>query len=231
MRMPRRPEPELMDDTAEAEAYAHADFRAVNEAFAERLCTLAEGLNLLEQASAIDLGTGPGEIALLVATAMPQWQITAIDASEAMLRLARSKLLAYEQNQALSTRHRVKFILADAKHTNLTGHAFDVVFSNSILHHINETDALWAEVRRLAKPGALVFFRDLARPTSKEAALKIVETYAGGESKLLRDEYLRSLLSAYTQDEVRGQLRHAGFDSLHVEIAGDRYLDVFGTAQ
>jgi ubiquinone/menaquinone biosynthesis C-methylase UbiE len=231
MRMPRRPEPELMDDAAEAEAYAHADFRAVNEAFAERLYTLTEGLNVPKHASAVDLGTGPGEIALLVAAAMPQWRITAIDASEAMLRLARSKQLTCEQNQALPNKGRVTFILADAKRTHLTGHTFDVVFSNSILHHINETDALWAEVRRLAKPGALVFFRDLARPPSKEAALKTVETYARDESKLLREEYLRSLLSAYTPDEVRDQLRHAGLDSLQVEVASDRHLDVFGIAR
>jgi ubiquinone/menaquinone biosynthesis C-methylase UbiE len=218
--MPRQPEPEVMDIEAEAEAYAVADFADVNQAFTERLVALA---GHIERARAVDLGTGPGDVPVRVARAMPGWHITAVDASEPMLRHARQA--AAEAGLA----DRIEPVLADAKDTPLPSAAFDVVFSNSILHHITETGALWAEVRRLGSPGAPVLIRDLFRPASVEAAEEIVHRYASGESGLLREEFHRSLLSAYTVEEVRHQLFRAGLNTLRVEPVSDRHLDVFGT--
>ena len=99
---------------------------------------------------------------------------------------------------------------------------------NSIVHHITDTAALWAEIKRLARPGSLVFLRDLARPVSAQVARSIVEQHSGDESPLLREEFYRSLLSSYTVAEVREQLGRAGLDTLTVTMATDRHLDVFG---
>ncbi len=221
--LPRRPEPEVMADDAEAIAYACADFAQVNQAFVDRLCQLAAGI---DSAQAIDLGTGPADIVLRVARALPRWHIVALDASPAMLRLARQAISACPEPAAFTS--RVEFVLADAKNTGLPAHSFDVIFSNSILHHITETGRFWAEVKRLAKPGSLLFVRDLARPADERAARRIVEQYADGESDMLREEYYRSLLSAYTPDEIRSQLRAAGLDGMDVAMATDRHVDVFG---
>jgi 2-polyprenyl-3-methyl-5-hydroxy-6-metoxy-1,4-benzoquinol methylase len=106
--------------------------------------------------------------------------------------------------------------------------AFDVIFANSILHHINDTAALWAEVRRLATSGALVFMRDLARPATPQIARDIVNRHAGSESPLLQEEYHRSLLAAYTPEEVRLQLCRASLAGLEVAMATDRHMDVWG---
>ncbi len=225
MTMPRQPEPELMDDAAEADAYADADFCEVNQAFVDRLVELAETHGVPPGARAVDLGTGPGDIPCRLAARCPGWRITGVDASEAMIRLARRN----PPNEAGDT-PSPRFIVADAKSTGLPADSFDVVCSNSILHHVSDAAALWAEVRRLAKRGGLVFFRDLARPDSREAAHRIVDAYAADESELLREEYYRSLLSSYTPAEVRRQLEAAGLGSLEVVMATDRHLDVFGRA-
>lgn len=217
--MPRKPEPELMDIPAEADAYAQADFAEVNEAFAERLIELA---GHIADARAVDLGTGPGDIPIRVARRLRGWHITAVDAAEAMLEHARKAA----GDAGLS--ENVEPVLADAKDTHLPAGAFDVVFSNSILHHINDTDAFWSELRRIGKSGAVVFVRDLARPASPSAASEIVRKYASGESELLREEFHRSLLAAYTSDEVRHQLSRAGLNTLRVEMVSDRHLDVHG---
>ncbi|MFO7900371.1 MAG: class I SAM-dependent methyltransferase [Planctomycetota bacterium] len=225
--MSRQPEPEYMADAAEAAAYAGADFSEVNGAFAERLVELAAEHAVADDARAVDLGTGPGDIPFRVAALRPGWHITAVDASEAMIELAREDPRLGSDGSD-GGKPRVRFVVADAKSTGLPGHGFAVVFSNSILHHINDTAALWAEVRRLAAPGGLVFFRDLARPESPEAARRIVDTYAADESQLLREEYYRSLLSSYTPDEIRQELAAAGLGSLGVAMATDRHVDVFG---
>ncbi len=218
--MPRQPEPELMDDSSEAYAYAVADFAEVNRAFAQRLVELA---GRLDEARAVDLGTGPGDIPVLVARAMPGWSITAVDASEPMLRYA------HEAASAAGLADRIRLLLADVKDTGLPAGGFDVVFSNSILHHITDTASFWSEVRRIAAPGAVVLVRDLARPDSASSAEQIVHTYAAEETELLREEFYRSLLSAYTPQEVCGQLTRAGLNRLRVETVSDRHLDVCGT--
>lgn len=221
LRMKRQPEPEVMDISAEAEAYAKADFADVNQAFVERLLELAGSRS---RAAALDLGTGPADIAIRLARARPHWRIVAVDASGAMLAHARE---AVEQ-AGLSA--RIELVLADAKATPFPAQAFDVIFSNSILHHVTEVDLFWRELKRLAKSGASFFLRDLARPASKKAARRIVQLYAENEPELLQEEYYRSLLSAYTPEEVRLQLEEAGLTTLQVAMVTDRHLDVFGHA-
>ena len=70
--MQRQPEPEFMDDGAEAEAYAHADFADVNRAFVERLLDLTDEH---KKARALELGVGPGDITVRIAPARPGWHI------------------------------------------------------------------------------------------------------------------------------------------------------------
>ena len=217
--MPRRPEPEYMDAGHEADAYAAADFGEVNQAVVDRLLELA---GALEHARVVDLGTGPADIPVRLVRARPGWHVVAVDASDAMLRHAQQAI----EREGLG--HAIDLVLADAKATGLADAAFDVVFSNSILHHITDTDAFWAEVKRIARPGACAFLRDLARPHAAHAARAIVDRYARDETELLREEYYRSLLSSYTVEEVRAQLARAGLGSLQVAMVTDRHLDVFG---
>ena len=217
--MQRKPEPELMDLPAEADAYAAANFADVNEAFVECLCDLASNR---VGARALDLGTGPADIPVRLAKAQAGWHITAVDGSPAMLDVARRAI------NAAHVADRIKLQIADAKDTKLPMGAFDVIFSNSLLHHLPDPAPLWSEIKRLAAPGALVFLRDLMRPSSEVTARRVVELYAGNESALLQEEFYRSLLAAFRPDEVRQQLDAAGLSSWTVQPVTDRHLDVIG---
>lgn len=217
--LPRQSEPELMDLHDEAQAYAKADFHEVNEAFVDRLLQVAGPAGSLR---ALDLGAGPADIPIRVLRRRPQWTIVALDGSSAMLSLARQAV------DKAGLGDRLALVLGDAKATPLEAGAFEVIFSNSILHHINDPAALWREVRRLAKPGTVVFFRDLFRPASQRVAEHLVAQYALHESKLLRQEFLRSLLAAYTPGEARRQLADAGLTGLKVETVTDRHMDIYG---
>lgn len=215
MSLERTPEPEYMDLPEEAQAYAAADFSDVNSAFVDRLCELAP-----ENAPcwAIDLGAGPGDIARRMAVRRPDWRIAAVDVSRPML--------AYAQRTRANT---VWPLCCDVKRLPFPDHFADVLMSNSILHHMPAPLPLWREMLRIGRPGALVFFRDLARPESADAAAAIVARYAADESELLREEYYRSLLAAFTVQEVREQLDCLGIgEKLTVEMASDRHLDVHG---
>jgi ubiquinone/menaquinone biosynthesis C-methylase UbiE len=217
--MERIPEPELMDSVDEAQAYSAADFSEVNQAFVDRLLDFVGDESSRQL---VDLGCGPADIPKRIAQARPTWHIVAVDASQAMLDIARHDL------NAAGVLDRVVLVLADAKNTGLPEHSFDVVLSNSILHHVADPLAFWREVVRLGKPGGLVLIRDLVRPESSEDAWELVKNYAGRESQLLQEEFHRSLLSSYSVDEVRHQLNEVGLNHFGVELVSDRHLDVFG---
>lgn len=218
--MQRVPEPELMDLPDEARAYAAADFADVNAAFVARLLELTGDR---ERTLAVDLGTGPADIPQRVLRARPHWQILAVDAAAAMLELART------ETERAGLVHAIRLVQAAATASGLPAATHDVVFSNSLLHHVVDVDGLWREVQRLLRPGGLVFVRDLLRPPTREQARALVERHAGDASELLKQEFYRSLLSAYTPDEVRAQLERSGLAQLQVRVVSDRHLDVFGT--
>ena len=217
--MKRRTEPEFIDLAHEAEAYAHADFSEVNEAFVERLTELAPAAEALT----IDLGTGASDIPVRLLRRRPRWRIVAVDASSAMLAFAIEKL----EEQDLSS--NIALALVDAKNTPFADRTVDVVFSNSILHHLTDTAAFWRETARIAKGGAVIFLRDLARPATEQEAHRIVNRHAYNETALLQQEYYRSLLASWTPDEIREQLREAGLPGLKAEMVDDRHFDVSGS--
>jgi len=209
-----------MDLVDEAVAYAAADFGEVNVAFVERVLREAGAKRIRR---AVDLGTGPGDIALRVARARPDWHVAAVDASWAMLEIA-----ARTGRQAGAA---VRWIHADAKDLPLADRSVDLIFSNSLLHHLDEPGRLWSEVRRIAKSGCGIMLRDLWRPETPGGARRIVETHAGKESALLQEEFCRSLFAAYTLEEVREQLAQADLAHLEVAAVTDRHLDVWGSVR
>jgi ubiquinone/menaquinone biosynthesis C-methylase UbiE len=208
-----------MDLPEEAKAYAAAKFPDVVESVTARLIELAGDA---KSPKMIDLGTGPGTIPIILAKARPAWRITAVDAAKAMTRIAQISV------KMAGVHERVTVQTVDAKSTGLPDASFDIVFCASLLHHMPDPLPLWHEIKRLAAPGALIFVRDLRRPDFEQAARDLVNRHAAGQSELLQEEFYRSLLSAFTIEEVRGQLNAAGLSFLTVEAVPDRFLDVVG---
>jgi SAM-dependent methyltransferase len=214
-------EPELMDDEAQALAYAEADFEEPNSRFAamfsERVGALPEG------AAVLDLGCGPGDITLRIARAHPGVHVHGLDGSAAMLAFGH-RALASEPGLA----ERVRFIEGLVPGAVLPLARYQAVVSNSLLHHLHDPSGLWRTVRERAVAGAAVLVMDLMRPASPDAAQALVDEYAGGEPEVLRRDFYNSLLAAFEPGEVRTQLAEAGLADLEVEEASDRHLVVWG---
>lgn len=214
--MQRIPEPEVMDTPERAEAYARTDFSAVNAAFVEKLLSLTDDAR---EYRALDLGTGPGDIPIRVQRVRPHWHIAALDASWPMLKLARA---------AADTVACPLFTLCDAKRLPFADRSVDLLFSNSLLHHLPDPLPFWREIHRLAKSGAIVFVRDLFRPPTPKDAQRLVDTYAADAHPLLREDFYNSFLAAFTPEEIRAQLIACGLSSLDIVEVTDRHVDVFG---
>jgi ubiquinone/menaquinone biosynthesis C-methylase UbiE len=216
--MHRVPEPELMDDPAQARAYAGADFASVNEGFVDRFLSLFPAL---ERGAVLDLGCGPADIPIRLARRRPALRIVGIDGSAAMLALARQAI----DEQTLAG--AVSIVRACVPELPFADRGFDAVISNSLLHHLAAPDPFWREVERLARPGAPLLIMDLFRPDSTEQARALVAAGAAGEPEILRRDFYNSLLAAFTPDEVREQLR-SRLAHLQFRIVSERHWLAWG---
>jgi len=226
-------EPELMEGAEQAAAYAAADFAAGDQAVVERLEQLVGGPAALPSgARLLDLGCGPGNIALLLAERFATARVIAVDGAAAMLQIARERLAAAPDRwpgvtvlQGLLSAEGLQLEPGAAALT--TGCA--AVISNSLLHHLHDPAVLWQAVRQLAAPGACVYIKDLRRPPSPEAAVALQQRYLADAPPVLQHDYLASLHAAFTPAEVEQQLQQAGLaDQLQVAPLEDRYLEVWG---
>ena len=89
--MERMLEPELMDDPEQALVYSKADFEEENQGFVDRF---REYYPDLTQGHVVDLGCGPGDIAIRLARVSPNLRITGVDASGPMIDLAEKAVAA-----------------------------------------------------------------------------------------------------------------------------------------
>jgi len=217
--MQRVAEPELMDEAAQARAYAAADFSAPHQRFIELFRERFPGLE--PQGTVLDLGCGPGDITRRFARAFPTCCMHGIDGAAAMLHLAE------EMQSGSGLEERIRYIHGYLPGAVLPLPHYDVVISNSLLHHLAEPQVLWQSIQAHAKPAAAVFVMDLMRPHSRDAAAALVEQYAATEPEVLRHDFFHSLLAAYTPDEVAAQLAAAGLD-LAVTVVSDRHFTVSG---
>lgn len=217
--MQRTPEPELMDDPAQALAYASADFSEPNHLVLEQLRERFPGLP--EHGAGVDLGCGPADISVRLLQERPSWSVDAVDGAAAMLEHA-ARLARDGGVQDRLRLHRARLPLV-----RLPPLAYDLVLSNSLLHHLPHPAALWETVARLGAPGAAVLVMDLRRPDSPVQAQALVDRYAANEPEVLRRDFLASLHAAFTPDEVAAQLRAAGLN-LNLVLPTDRHLVVWG---
>jgi hypothetical protein len=95
--------------------------------------------------------------------------------------------------------------------------------SNSIIRHLPEPILAIEEAARLARPGALLFFRDLLRPESQEQLNELVQTYTGQENDHARQMFADSLHAALTLEEIRGLVASLGFPPDTVQQTSDRH--------
>lgn len=205
-------EPEVMDTWEESVAYDAMDFLEVNTAFAEE--AVASGS---PQARVLDAGTGPARIPVLMGQRRPQWQIIGIDLSANMLKLGTRHI----RDAGLDD--RIQLQLVDAKQMPFEDNIFDLVVSNSIVHHLPDPLPFFREIQRVLKPNGGLFLRDLQRPPDLETVDRLVASigtdYDAHQTQLFRD----SLMAAFTVEEVREMLDAAGLDGVKVYSSSDRH--------
>jgi len=179
--MDRIPEPELMNDDAQARAYSEADFEKPHSSFVD---LLLGKVDLPQTGCLLDLGCGPADVLCRTANACPTLKFVGVDGAEAMLKYGQQRV------QALGLSERIDLVLANLPGDKIEG-KFDGVISNSLLHHLHNPEVLWRTINTYAPKDSPVFVMDLMRPEDETVVKSMVKTYAEGEPEVLRHDFFQ----------------------------------------
>lgn len=219
--LPRILEPEVMDSAQEALDYDQMDHTEVNRKFVEDL--LAVGIDVPDRMTdVLDLGTGTAQIPIQLCRQHSLCRVMAADAAVSMLELARYNI------ELAGLIERIQLTQVDAKGLPFDDAMFDVVMSNSIVHHIPQPLAALREALRVTRPGGLLFFRDLLRPDTESQRQQLVQTYAGAANAYQQKMFADSLHAALTLLEVQTLVAELGFDLHSVQQTSDRHWTWIG---
>ncbi len=219
--MQRVPEPELMDEPAQAAAYAAADFA---EAHSRIVAAFEQFFPQVEIAGPVlDLGCGPGDIGFRFAERFPDCEVVGLDGAREMIMLAQQRKAA----EAV-VGQRLNFIEGLLPGAPIPPLAYTAIISNSLLHHLHNPEVLWEVINRHAGRGTYIFIADLYRPQSTAEAQRLVDQYAAAEPEVLRHDFYHSLCAAFEPAEIEMQLAAAGLHELAVAVVSDRHLVVHG---
>jgi ubiquinone/menaquinone biosynthesis C-methylase UbiE len=220
--LPRTLEPEVMDTEAEARDYDAMDHAEVNGRFVgDLLAFRAQVLDVL------DVGTGTARIPIELCVRAPEARVVGIDLSDHMLAVARENVARARLGERISLEKR------DAKGAGWPDGRFEVVLSNTILHHIPEPADLIREMWRLTAPGGAIFLRDLVRPRSITEVQALVQKHGGqpasGDPIVVASHarqielFDASLQAALTLEEVRAIVKDVGIPVSAVTMTSDRH--------
>lgn len=146
-----------------------------------------ETVSAFPQGRVLEVGSGPGHLAVQLAQRAPDFEIIGVDISEAMVERASRRA------EEASLAGRVHFVAGDVGALPFAEGEFDVVVSTLSLHHWPDPPRGLAEIDRVLNPGGGARIYDLAhwlwRPAhgeSRISRLAAASPFGGGEVEVFR---------------------------------------------
>jgi arsenite methyltransferase len=166
----------------------------------EQRRVVLESLALRPGERVIDIGTGPGLLAVEIAAAVgPDGLVCGIDVSDSMLALARAR--ATQPGGA-----PIELRLAGADRLPCADASFDVAVSTQVFEYIADVPAALAEVYRVLRPGGRVLLLD----TDWDS----IVWRSGDDQRMARvlTAWEEHLVDPHLPRTLRGSLGDAGFE-------------------
>jgi ubiquinone/menaquinone biosynthesis C-methylase UbiE len=116
---------------------------------------VADEVAALAPGTVLDVGTGPGALAVEIARRCGSCSVIGVDLAPEMLAPAQQRA------RDAGVSDRVDFRVADAEDLPLADASVDVVVSTLSLHHWRDVPAILRELHRVVRPGGRVLIYDL----------------------------------------------------------------------
>ncbi len=130
-----------------------------------------EVLSKISSGRILDVGTGPGFLPVKIAREAPELEISGIDISGAMVKLAR------KNSERAGFCEQVKFFKGSAESMPFEKEYFDFCLSTFSFHHWSNPVACLREIFRVLKRGGEAWIYDIRKDVSKEASNNFKKRY------------------------------------------------------
>jgi SAM-dependent methyltransferase len=143
----------------------------------------------LRGATIVDLGCGPGDLVVEIASRLKEVKIVGLDLSASMLLWA---------GRHATADGRVRFVVGDAAELPFNDASVDVVVSTLSMHHWEDPADAFAEIARVLRPDgvALIYDLRLLAYTPKEMA-EIAEAAGLEPSEIVRERARGGLVASF----------------------------------
>jgi len=169
------------------------------------------------RARILDIGTGTGQLPVMLTRSNENYEITAVDLSEKCLKIARSKAASARVSS------RIDFTCVDLLRDNWNTESFDLIISTCSMHHWRQPAKMFSKARQLLADNGEVWILDDLAGVSFEAQaewIKKVE-YACKPRRLFRIVFsFESRFLAYSRIEVEEMCKKAGFSLMVFSTEG-----------
>jgi SAM-dependent methyltransferase len=139
------------------------------------------------KATILDLGCGPGDLALELAHRLRDARVVGLDLSPSMMQLA---------SRHATTDGRLRFIVGKAEALPMADESVDLVVSTLSLHHFAAPGAAFAEVARVLRPGGVALIYDVGLLSLEPSQMATIARDAGLDPDDLRRERVKGSLGA-----------------------------------
>ncbi len=157
--------------------------------------------------NALEIGSGPGYYGLEWLKKTNDTNLTCLEISPAMIRLAKKNTSNYKLSK------RVIYQEGNALEMPFTGDTFDLAFSNGSLHEWENAGQVFSEIHRVLKSGGRMMVTDLKRDLSQEI-FKFMQDCCG--SFEIKEGFKTSVQAAYRKEELEAILSKIKFSNVQV---------------
>jgi ubiquinone/menaquinone biosynthesis C-methylase UbiE len=211
--MERVPESEAIAEPVDARRFSEVmSSNRFRQADYRRLAQRAVDLGIPPGGKVLDMGTGPGFVAIEVANLLKGTgsQVVGMDLSQAMLALAAENAAKADLNGTLSWRE------GDVKAMPFDNGKFDLIVSNDSLHHWGNPLPVFDEIARVLKDDGRCIIHDSKRLQRRWPWL-FVKTISLTIPRDFRVHWWNSIKSSYTADELRAILERSRLTGWRIE--------------
>ena len=139
---------------------------------ADEVATSGAVYDRREISAVLEIGSGPGELALEIADRLAGAEVVGIDLAEVMVGRA------VRRARAANLEGRVRFQVADAAALPFADGTFDIAVSTLSLHHWADPARVFVEIGRVLRPGGIALVFDLRAFAYTHHELEV--SFAGG---------------------------------------------------
>ncbi|MBN1812569.1 MAG: class I SAM-dependent methyltransferase [Anaerolineae bacterium] len=165
----------------------------------------------VEVGKILDVGSGPGHLAIEIARLLPETKIVGLDLSASMVEVADKNVA----EQGVSD--RVVFRQGDAAEIPFVDCAFDFVVSSWSLHLWRDPARVFAEIYRVLKPGCGALVYDARKHPPAQEVRRWMST---ADSLVMRLGLRHSFNEGYTAEEIEDIVRGVPFGQVKVQAEG-----------